>query len=241
MRWSASKSLSLVLLALGPAGAAAAEPALPTYTAVYRVQYNGRDAGTSEFSVSYDAAREVYTFRSRTTVKGLMLRLASPNPIVEHSEFVVRGGHIQPLVFRYEDGSRKAEDNFRAVFDWEAGTALIEGSARAEIDLVPGVLDRGSMQVAVMRDMAAGKLPGPYLLADEDSLKTYEYTLLGGEHLQTPLGELATLRYRQQRQGSSRSLALWAAPALQYLPARIEQRRGDETRAVFILESVQGL
>jgi hypothetical protein len=97
------------------------------------------------------------------------------------------------------------------------------------------------MQVAVMRDMATSATPGPYLLADDDALKTYEYSVEKQEVAATPLGELATVVYRQVRLGSSRSLSLWAAPALRYLPVRIEQHKGDETDTVFLLETVQGL
>ena len=234
----AAAAAMLAALAAAPGGAAQIMP--PTYTATYDVAYKGRDVGSSEFSVSYDETRGVYTFRSHTRVKG-MLRLFSPNAVVERSEFVVEHGRLRPLEFWYEDGSRKGKDNYHAQFDWEAGKAVIEGEKRVELDLPPGALDRGSMQVAVMVDMASGAAPGPYVLADEDSLKTYEYMLEGEQALRTPQGELHTVRYRQQRQGSSRSTVLWAAPSLDYLPVRIEQHRGGEAETVFALTAVEGL
>jgi len=240
MKRSACTSASFTLLSICAAGVAAAEAVLPTYAATYEVIHKRRTVGSSEFSVSYDGAKDIYTFRSRTEVKG-MLRLVSPNAVVERSDFVVRDGEIRPLEFWYEDGSRKGEDNVHAVFDWDAGTVAIAAERRSELALQPGVLDRGSMQVAVMRDMASSAMPGPYVLADEDALKTYEYVLEGEERTQTPLGELTTLRYRQQRQGSSRSTALWVAPQLEYLAVRIEQIRDGEADTVFVLESVQGL
>jgi hypothetical protein len=241
MKQSAFTSISSTLLGLFALGVAAADTVLPTYTATYEVIHKGRAVGSSEFSVSYDDAKDLYTFRSRTVVKGMMLKLVSPNAVVERSDFVVRGGEIRPLEFWYEDGSRKGEDNVHAIFDWDAGTVVIAAERRSELALQPGVLDRGSMQVAVMRDMASGAAPGPYVLADEDALKTYEYVLESEERTPTPLGELGTLRYRQQRQGSSRSTALWVAPQLQYLPVRIEQIRDGQSDTVFVLQSVQGL
>jgi hypothetical protein len=221
-------------------GFAAADADLPTYTATYQVIYKGKTVGSSEFSVNYDDARNIYTFRSETRVKGL-LRLISPNPVVEHSDFAFADGRIRPLEFWYEDGSRKGDDNLHAVFDWDAGIATIQGEHNASIELVSGVLDRGSMQVAVMRDMAKTAAPGPYVLADENALKTYEYAVEKHDVAATPLGELATVVYRQTRQGSSRSTSLWAAPALRYLPVRIEQHKGNETDTVLVLESVKGL
>jgi hypothetical protein len=240
MKYSAFISASVI--ALGPAFAASALAggALPTYTATYQVLHNGREVGAAVFAVSYDEERGVYTFRSHTTAKG-MLRLVTPRPVVERSDFTVRDGRIQPLEFAYEDGSRKGEDNLHVVFDWDARVASIRGERNVDIELTPGVLDRGSMQVALMRDMAAGAVPGPYLLADEDSLKTYEYALQGRETTATPLGELETVRYLQQRQGSSRSMSILAAPTLHYLPVRFEQHRDGETNTVIVLQSVDAL
>jgi hypothetical protein len=240
MKSSTRISASLIVLGSGLAGIAAADAVLPTYTATYQVLYKGKNVGSSEFSVNYDDTRNVYTFRSETRVKG-MLRLLSPNPVVEHSDFTLDNGQIRPLEFWYEDGSRKGEDNFHAVFDWDAGIATIEGESNSSLELVSGVLDRGSMQVAVMRDMATSATPGPYMLADENALKTYEYSVEKHDVTETPLGELATVVYRQIRHGSSRSTSLWAAPTLRYLPVRIEQHKGGETDTVFILEAVRGL
>lgn len=240
MSYNAFISASLILLGASIAGSASADGALPTYTATYQVLHKGRNVGSAVFSVGYDGERGVYTFRSRTTAKG-MLRLVRPKPVVERSDFTVRDGRIQPLEFAYEDGSRKGEDNLHVVFDWDARIASIRGERNLELALSPGVLDRGSLQVAVMRDMAAGAVPGPYVLADENALKTYEYSLQGRETAATPFGELETVRYLQQRQGSSRNMSIWAAPKLHFLPVRFEQHRDGETNTVIVLESVDGL
>ena len=245
MKRSAFTSLSGVAIAivaglLAVTDAPAADPALATYTATYQVEYKGRNAGLAEFSVSYDGAQDVYTFRSYLKVKGL-LRLIAPNAAIEHSLFVVRDGLIRPLEFRYEDGTRKGGNNYEARFDWDAQKVVLEGEQHIELDVAPGTLDRGSLQVALMHDMASGTALGPYVLADDDSLKTYELTLVGEERIGTPLGELEALRFRQQRIGSSSSTSLWVAPALKYLPVRMERQRGNETDTIFVLESVEGL
>ena len=229
-----------LLLALG-ALIEAAEAQVATYTAQYQVEYRGRVAGTSEFAVSYDAARGVYTFSSRTRARGL-LRLVSPRDVVEYSEFVVEDGRIRPLEFHYEDGSRSGEDNFRMVFDRDSGRiAVARGDDDAELALTPGVLDRGSMQVALMRDIEALGSAGPYTLADADALRTYEFTRQDDTEIATPAGTFIAQRFRQQRAGSSRTTLFWVVPELRYLPAAIEQYRDDELRTRLLLESVEGL
>jgi hypothetical protein len=224
--------------------ALAQEPAansdIATYAATYAAEYKGRDAGLAEFSVSYDALQDVYTFRSYLKVKGL-LKIVAPNPAIEHSTFVVRDGKIQPLAFRYEDGTRKGGNNFQARFDWDTRNVILDGEQHVELEIAPGTLDRGSLQVALMHDMAGHGALGPYVIADDDSLKTYELTRVGEERMETPLGELDVLRYRQQRVGSSSITSIWVAPSLQYLPVRMERQRGNETDTIFVLESVEGL
>jgi len=229
------------LLAAALAGAAAADGEIATYRALYRVEYRGKPLGTSEFSVGYDARQNTYRFESRTTPKGL-LKLVTPNPVVERSDFRVQDGEVQPLEFWYEDGSRKGEDNLHVVFDWEKKIAEVVGeNGRIQLPLQAGVLDRGSMQVALMRDLAVNGRPERYLLADGDSLKTYEYTADGEHVIATGIGEVPTLAFVQQRESSSRSTRLWFAATLQYLPVRIEQRKDGEIQTAFTLESVEGL
>jgi Protein of unknown function (DUF3108) len=225
------------------ARAESADPSVPLYRATYGVQYKGRNVGSSEFSVAYDEASARYVFESNTRVKGL-LRFVSPNPAIEHSEFVVDHGALRPLSFRYEDGSRKGEDNYTASFDWQAGVVRIDrdGGPR-ELELTAGVLDRGSLQVSLMRDMALGGALGPYVLADDDSLTTYEagFDDSGDVSTDTELGRFETRRFVQHREGSSRSTVLSVAPALRYLPVKIEQIRNGEAETVFTLEGLAGI
>jgi hypothetical protein len=225
----------------GTAHAADPDPTIPLYRATYTVEYKGKNLGTAEFAVSYDEPRDVYEFSSRVIAKGL-LKLVNPNPVVERSEFRLVNGALQPLRFQYEDGSRKGEDNLDAQFDWERGVVLVAGGgARREIELRPGALDRGSLQVTLMRDVAANGAPNAYWLVDEDSLQRYAYTDNGEHSVATGVGALATRAFVQQREGSSRTTWLWLAPELRFLPVRIEQRRDGEVQTAFTLAAVEGL
>jgi hypothetical protein len=229
------------LLGLAASGSAFGADPIPTYSAAYQVEYKGKDLGTSEFKVTYDAASDTYEFSSRTMAKGL-LKLASPNPVVERSHFRVVDGRIRPIEFWYEDGSRKGEDNLHVEFDWQRRVALVTGEgSRREVALEDRSLDRGSMQVALMRDMIAAQRPGDYRLAGEDAAQGYTFTDNGEAKTDTGIGTLTTRSFTQQREGSSRSTWLWFAPELSYLPVRIEQRRDGEVQTAFRLASVTGL
>ena len=231
----------LAVLALAAQAAHAVDATVATYTATYRVVYKGKEAGTAEYSVQYLADRDVYEFSSRVVAKGL-LKLARPNPAVDRSEFRIDADGVRPLEFWYEDGSRSGEDNLHIAFDWERRIATVStAEARREIELPESALDRGSLQVALMRDLAATGSPRTYKLADEDSVAEYEYTDNGTATMSTGVGSVATRIFTQQRTGSSRATWLWVAPELKFLPVRIEQRRDGEVQTAFELVSVSGL
>lgn len=233
------RHLTLVLsLLAAPAAWSAPDPTVATYAATYRVEYKGKDAGTSEFRVSYLPADDVYEFSSSTLAKGL-LKLARPNPAIDRSRFRLEGGMLRPVEFWYQDGSRSGDDNVHIVFDWQRRIATIgTASGRREMPLPAAALDRGSLQVALMRDLKIAGQPGHYQLADEDSVGSYVYSDNGTATMKTGAGSHETRVLTQQREGSSRTTWLWVAPALEFLPVRIEQRRNGEVQTAFTLEKV---
>ena len=62
--------LIVPLVALADPNWAAASGDLPTYRAVYRVERDGQDSGASEWSLTYDAGRGVYSFVSSLVRQG---------------------------------------------------------------------------------------------------------------------------------------------------------------------------
>ena len=98
------------------------------------------------------------------------------------------------------------------------------------------------MQVAVIRDVTLGSVPGPYRLADEGDIPTYVFTSEGTDMADIPLGKFETVRYDQTLRTSFRDkLAIWFAPALGHLPVVIEIRKDDKMRFNLTLDSVDFL
>ena len=89
--------------------------------------------------------------------------LALPEPIVERAAFRYENATIVPTEFFYEDGTRRGEHSFYTAFDWPKNRAItIARGRRADLELQPGVLDRATMHVALMRDLASGEAPRTY-------------------------------------------------------------------------------
>jgi hypothetical protein len=232
--------LLIAALAVAAHEVRGADVGIATYTATYRVEYKGKEAGVSEWTVR-PVGDGLYEFAAQITPKGL-LKLVRPKPTIERSQFRLEGAVLRPLEYWYEDGSRSGEDNWHLVFDWERRVATVStAEARRELTVPDSALDIGTLKAAVMRDLTLKGAPGPYEIADEDSVVVYEYTDGGPATLTTGIGSLETQIFVQRRAGSSRSTWLWVAPTLGFLPVRVEQRRDNEVHTSFLLTRVEGL
>ena len=218
-----------------------AEEAIKTYHAMYQVEIRGKIIGTSELSVQSRPGENTYRFTSKTVARG-MLRLLQLNPILEHTDFIYEKNRIRPTEFWTQNTNGEEKNDLHVVFNWDRGIATtIDGKTTSVVEIQDNALNRGSMQVAMMQDLSRGVEPGPYVLVDGDSLKTYRYTYEGETTQETPLGAITTREYTQQRDNSTRQTSIWLAPKLSYLPVRMEQKRGSKTRTIFTLQDVKGL
>jgi len=212
---------------------------LSEYTAHYAARYKGRNVGEAVFALQFDEQVGNYVFSSTLRAKGL-LRLISPGPVVDQSEFRLEDSRIVPQRFVHEDGSRKGDDNYSIAFDWDAASARVTGADYSrELPLQHGALDRGSLQVELIRLLSEGAEPGRFAVVDEESVDEYTYSFEGRESVETGLGDIEVVRYRQQRPGSSREMLIDLAPTLGYVPARIEQLRDGESQSTFTIESIE--
>ena len=239
MRCSPLIAVLLGISVIAAVGVAHAAGTLPGYHAVYQATYQGLPVGETEFSVTLvDAGNGTYEFRSVSRLTGVF-RLIAPRPPEELSKFILEGERIRPLAYSLRDRTRGGEESVDIEFDWQLGraTTTAEGIS-AESQLVPGILDRGSFQVALML-LGDDFTTEQVTLLDRDGPEIHELRATGEETLDTPLGQFRTRELVQQRQGSTRRTLIWVAPDLHGLPVRIERQRDGETRAAFHLQEVR--
>ena len=196
----------------------------PTFTAKYAVAWHGITAGTSTLALTRTAPGQ-YRYTSTDNAHGLF-RLVFPDAIQQESRFELVAGQIRPSSFRAEGGG-PPED---VQFDWARGR--VSGTAKGKhIDLAlqPGTQDPGSVQIALMLALLAGHAPDHFWMLNTDEVDDFHYVKQGAATLDTPLGPLHTILYTSHHPGSDRTMYLWLAPSLDYLPARAEQHRGHST------------
>lgn len=209
-------------------GPDAAGGAPQLFTAVYAFEWHGLTAGYSTLSLTEPSPGE-YVYSSVSRARGLV-RLVFPDPIRERSTFRIVDGRIEPLEYHEDDGPSREKDNVALQFDWNA--RQVHGNAGAKSVTQPletGTQDPLSVQIALMRELAAGNSPTHFLLFDKTEAAEYHYTREGNVTLDTPLGRLETVVYRSDRPDSDRVMRFWLAPTLGYLPVRAERKRRGKT------------
>lgn len=227
----------VLLLAAAPAAAAGPEPSLQPFTARYSITWSGMSAGNSNLALEHlPDGRWAYT--SQSQAKGLF-RIAMPADLSSRSVFRIDSGRIVPDSFSADDGARSDEKDQAITFDWARGriTGVAERKP-VDLPLQPGVLDTMSVQVALMQELISGRTPHQLLVFDTDKVKEYLYTREGTEKLRTAVGEYDTVIFRSARPDSKKGTYFWCAPALGYVPLKVERRNGKEVEWYMTLKSV---
>ena len=197
------------------------------FAAKFAIEWHGITAGYSELELTRSAGNS-YVYRSRNLARGVF-RLAFPDAISQVSEFALVEGEVRPSSYHADDGSHDTGKSVVLKFDWQA--RRVTGTAEnkpVDLALEPQTQDSLSVQIALMRELSAGRSPKSFWLVDNTEIKEYRYVPEGPATLDTPLGKLATVIYRSERAGSDRVMRLWLAPALGYLPVRAERSRAGK-------------
>ena len=244
----ASGTQKLAALLLLPSAAVLSLPTpareLPErFEATFTLEAKGATIARTQWSLSPEDGGG-YVYESRTEPIGVF-SLIRNDTIVERSEWTYAGEWLQPLAYHYERTGRKARE-VSIAFDWEEGTG--EGVARHnspggawEMAVPPGVMDKLSYLLALMRDLGRGARGVEYTIADGGKLKRYVLSGIGEERIETALGAFDTVVVRRERENAKRETTLWCAAALGFLQVKILHRERDGTILSLHIESLSGI
>jgi hypothetical protein len=225
-----------LLLALGHACAAhsADTPgtaALAPFKAEYAATRNGRALGTGELHLQ-QLADGRWSYGLRLTVRG-WYRLALGSTQKSLSVFRIIDGRVMPESFISD------EDDQRIAFNWTAGRVTgAVGRRKFDLPAQPGLLDTLSVQVAMMQELLAYRRPARFALVDEGRIKEYAYSAEGSEVITSPAGTFHTEIFSSRRPGSKKATYFWSAPALGYIPLKVERRDGYDVEWSMSLQQV---
>jgi len=174
-----------------------------------------------------------YSISATTRPRGLA-KMFAPKQSTETAEFTFVDGQVVSHRYTLEDGTPSEEKDSKVNFDWDTGSAYsVYEQEIAELPLGPDVYDRISADVVVMLDQRNGKPPRTLYIVEKNQIREYTFEYQGEERIDLPQGPVDTVKYLRQRTGSSRSVMIWYAPELEFLPVRMEQLKRGKTQITF--------
>lgn len=217
----------------------AASQGFDRFEASFVLEAFGTTVGRSEWRlVPVGDAEFVWESRSEAAGAGALFH---DGYVTERSRAELYGRAFRPLEYRYDRIAEDATRTVRVRFDWQNGVALNTAEGHTwRMPLPQGTLDKLSYLLALMGDLSAGKRRLRYTIADGGRLKTYDMREAGTETLETALGTFETLRIRRLRRADYGEAILWCAPALGYLPVKLENRDRDGRLVSMHIQSIEG-
>jgi hypothetical protein len=230
----ARAAFCLLLFGWLPLTAAAQAPAPPPFAIVYEARSGGSQIGVTESRLTALGGGR-YEYRNDTAAAGLLSLLSSEH-ITETSRFDWHDGRARPEHYSRLRSSGKGRP-VEQRFDWARGEVLARhGGEEKRYAAAPGLQDRMSVLLSVTAALAAQQPPGTHAVAGDNEAQRHRFEDQGNDKLATPLGELLTRRVVRYKDGAGTpSLRLWLAPALGWLPVRLE--KDDDGKAI-LLEAV---
>ena len=203
-----------------------AEEPPPPFTAVYAISLKGVTVGRLTLDFARPDAGH-YRVHSRMEATGLA-RLLQGLEVDETSEGTLTHAGFQPETYQYARHQKKRDKRFGLAFDWAA--RLVRRTDKPEASpqtLAPHTLDKAVLLPAIMRDLSLKGQMNTVLVADDDRVKTYALERVEAPPLTFVGRSMEVVVVSYGNPDSGRRTQLWCAPALGFVPLRIEYRERD--------------
>ena len=215
-------------------------PALPEFSAVYKLLYGGFEIGEIRRSVQ-QTGPDTYRYESDSNSSG-MAALFYDNQIREISEWSYKNNQFIPGHYSYTKTRNKKIYKIGINFDWNKKISLNRiNRQQLQLKLENGFLDRLLYQYVIMVDLMNGKFPEQYTVVDARKIKTYEFQKAEKEKINTPLGDLQTIRINMNKKGEKSTLSLWCSEEYHFLPIKIESTDEDGRTVTALINSIEKL
>ena len=221
--------LSAACLALAfLAPAVAADSGLKPFTATYDASYMGMHTTGTMTLVQSPGDRWTYSFTIDSPVASL----------AQTTVFKDEGGVLKPLSNSDSSTFLIKKNHKQATYDWASGQARWSGDVKDDrkgpVALKPGDLDAMLLNLAIARDVAAGK-PLDYRLVDDGKAKRMHYRVVGSDTVS--IGGRQHEATKVVRKDGDKELLLWVVEGLP-VPTRILQRKDGNDEMNLTLKSI---
>jgi Protein of unknown function (DUF3108) len=227
--------VAVIAAALPGSTGAAAPDELKPYTATYNGIWHGMTVAASSLKLEHTG--DTWTFSSRSEPRGIGKVASGVFPPLQVSVARVTDRGVVPQSFKSSGGDPGKSIELR--YDWN--THRVTGTyekTKVDLPLTPQVQDDGSVQLAFMVEILAGRTPPTVQLIDKNSVREYEFTRDGEATIKTPMGDVHTMVFKSQKKNSPRITRFWCAPDRGYIPMKVQQTKGDDVQWTLEIQSL---
>lgn len=233
-------TLALVILALAAIPLPGLAVSLTPYKATYDMSYGGVYVGEAVYELEIDGDDNLL-FRARVEPRGIAAWISS-DIVSEQSRLRLgEDGALVALQYDYLQERKQKPVELKSIgFDWPAGQARTRvDDVRRDVAIEPGTVDRMSLQLKVMLNRIAGNDDKviAYPVVEDHEVREYRFEVMGHDRIDTAAGRYDTVRL--ERRHGSRTTIFWSAPALDYLPVRVEQHRSGQATSRMDLSTLK--
>ncbi|OGT20513.1 MAG: hypothetical protein A2V90_05625 [Gammaproteobacteria bacterium RBG_16_57_12] len=226
----------LLLLCLLPPRPLLAEPVMRGFEAVYTLKRESLTIGQTVNTLSRDNTGR-YVFESSTVPVGIAAMFVK-DKIMERSLWTFHDNQPRPIEYLYDRSGGRKNRTVKLSFDWEKSIVTnVINDDPWQMKIEPGVQDKLLYQLAIAQELKQGKQHIQFQVADGGTTKTYEIGVQGEEPVATPLGNYQTIKVK--RLNTNRSITIWFAKELEYLPVRIEYTGREGSHFIAQLKAVK--
>ncbi len=199
--------------------------ALPrAFNANFSVAKGHLTLGELHASLKYQGNR--YHYKKQTKASGLAALLTGIK-IIENTDGRFSKETLQPVDYLFNQTSRTKSRVEKIHFNGNLATGSYKGTP-FKVAIKPDTLDRGSLELAVARDVAMNKPQLTYPVVEKGEIKTFSFARLGKETIKTPAGAFNTVKLSVVRNTNKRKTTFWLAQELDYMPVKIRHNeKGD--------------
>lgn len=202
--------------------------ALTPYNLIYSSSYNGMDV-----KVNRNLTRKAMAYTLNTTAKNMV------SDISEQAIFEIDAhGAIVELKYQATRNILGLKKKELLLYEQTIGIASYESKKKKrQILLSNAHFNHLTYQIKLQSDLINGVTSLSYPVIKKGKIKVYRFEILGEEALETPLGEINTLKIRKIREGSNRETFLWFAPRWNFMLIQLWHHEAGGSDNKMLLES----
>lgn len=204
------------------------------FNAEYDVNYNGMELGVSKRHLSM-TENQIAIFEAATFPEGFAALLIKET-ISETSKVKITHKSIQPIQYIESKDKKGKTEKYQLSFNWHKNT-LNNGYKKTTEPLKPNTHDLLSFQLKMMQDLQKHKKNMLYRIATKRHTRNYKLKIINTEKIETTMGEFEVIKLTSKSDEGKSQFTFWCAPALEFLPIKIQKINDKGNQFSFTLRS----